>query len=123
LNASVENIFQAVVAHIAYYNLLNDGKAVETKQIIMPDHYSGNKQIAEAIPGNNKAFLGYQVWQTDHYFPNKPVALMKRCWRFLLNKSSVQHYPIAILEMDLNSIFLLCFPTVAITRTTNTTTS
>jgi pimeloyl-ACP methyl ester carboxylesterase len=83
LNSSVEKIFQPVIAQRAFYDLRNDGKALAGKQIIMLDEHNGNKQIAEAIQKNNNAFFQYEVWQTDHPFTNKRVALMKKVLSFL----------------------------------------
>jgi hypothetical protein len=83
LNAPVEKIFQPVITQRAFYDLRNDGKALAGKQIIMLDEHSGNKQIAEAVQKANNSFFQYEVWQTDHPFTNKRVALMKKVLAFL----------------------------------------
>ena len=83
LNAPVEKIFQPVITQRAFYDLRNDGKALAGKQIIMLDEHSGNKQIADAIQKANNTFFQYEVWQTDHPFTNKRVALMKKVLAFL----------------------------------------
>ena len=42
-----------------------------------------NPSAADAIKIKNKAFFEYEVWQTDHSFTNKRVALIKKVLAFL----------------------------------------
>lgn len=83
LNPPVEKIFQPVITMRSFYELRNDGKAIASKQIVMLDEHNGNKQIAEAFQKSNSNFFQYEVWQTDHSFTNKRVALMKKLLAFL----------------------------------------
>lgn len=83
LNTSPEQIFKPVLQKPRYYNLANDGAALANKQIIMLDEHNNNKAIAGAIKEKNKAYFEYNVWQTDHPFTNKRVALIKLVVAFL----------------------------------------
>lgn len=83
LNTPAREIFLPVVKNNSYYDLRNDGVALSGKQIIMLDEHNRNKSIAEAIQKTNKASFEYAVWQTDHSFTNKRVALMKKVLAFL----------------------------------------
>lgn len=83
LNASLDEIFSPVIKEPAYFNLANDAQHLATKQIIMIDEHSKNKPIADAIQKSNHAFFDYQVWQTDHPFTNKRVALINKVLSFL----------------------------------------
>jgi len=83
LNASLKDLFGAVLKQPGYFNLANDGKTLGGKQIIMLDEHSGNQQLAEALKSANTSYFDYQVWQTDHPFTNKRIALMKIVLSFL----------------------------------------
>jgi hypothetical protein len=83
LNSSIKEIFTPLLKKPAYFDLANDGKALANKQIIMLDEHPFNKKIADAIKKENKAYFDYQVWQTDHPFSNKRIALMKLVLSFL----------------------------------------
>jgi len=83
LNTPVEQIFKPVLQRRNFYNLANDGAALAAKQIIMLDEHSGNGSITEAIKTKNNNYFDYQVWQTDHAFTNKRVALIKMMLSFL----------------------------------------
>lgn len=83
LNASLDEIFSPVIKEPTYFNLANDAQHLAGKQIIMIDEHSKNKSIADAIQKHNHAFFEYQVWQTDHPFTNKRVALINRVLSFL----------------------------------------
>lgn len=83
LNATIQQQFEPVVKDTIYYNLANDGKALADKQIVMLDEHQRNASIAAAIKADNKAYFNYDVWQTDHPFTNKRVALIKKVWEFL----------------------------------------
>jgi hypothetical protein len=66
-----------------YYNLVNDGKVLANKQIIMLDEHHGNKSLADAIKNANHSYFDYEVWQTNHPFTNKRVSLMNKLLEFL----------------------------------------
>ena len=83
LNSSIKEIFTPLLTKPAYFDLANDGKALANKQIIMLDEHLFNKKIADAIKKENKTYFDYQVWQTDHPFSNKIIALMKLVLSFL----------------------------------------
>jgi len=83
LNASLKEIFGPVVQDGGYFNLAANASALGGKQIVMLDEHSRNKGLADAIRGANKSYFDYEVWQTDHPFTNKRVALMKRVLQFL----------------------------------------
>jgi uncharacterized protein len=76
-------LFKPVVDNPEYYNLANDSLALSTKQIIMLDEHQRNEHIANAIKNNTKNYFKYEVWQTDHQFTNKRVALIKKVVAFL----------------------------------------
>jgi pimeloyl-ACP methyl ester carboxylesterase len=83
LNASLKEMFNPVIQNRDYYNLVNDGKALADKQIIMLDEHTRNKQLAEALKIANKSYFDYEVWQTDHSFTNKRVSLINKVLAFL----------------------------------------
>jgi pimeloyl-ACP methyl ester carboxylesterase len=83
LNASLKDIFGPVLKNPGYFNLANDAAALAGKQIIMLDEHDHNKQLANTIKSSNKSWFDYQVWQTDHPFTNKRVALFKMVLSFL----------------------------------------
>jgi pimeloyl-ACP methyl ester carboxylesterase len=83
LNSSIKDIFMPVLNDRGYYDLNNDAAALANKQVIMLDEHNGNKQLAETIKGANKSYFNYEVWNTDHPFTNKRVALMKKVLAFL----------------------------------------
>lgn len=83
LNATLKELFTPVIENRNFYTLENDAKALGDKQIIMLDEHSRNKQVAAAFGNANKSFFEYSVWQTDHSFTNKRVALMNKVIAFL----------------------------------------
>jgi pimeloyl-ACP methyl ester carboxylesterase len=83
LNTPIAEIFKPVWQNKQFYNLANDGKALADKQIIMLDEHNGNKETAEALKAENKNYFDYRVWDTDHPFTNKRVALIKLVLSFL----------------------------------------
>jgi len=83
LNASNKEIFSPVLKNPGYFNLANDAAALAGKQIIMLDEHDHNKLLAGAIKSLSKSYFDYQVWQTDHPFTNKRVALIKMVLSFL----------------------------------------
>jgi len=83
LNTSLKDLFTPVMQNKMYYNLVNDGKALADKQVIMLDEHHGNALVADAIRNVNHSWFDYEVWQTDHPFTNKRVSLMNRLLEFL----------------------------------------
>lgn len=83
LNASVKELFSPVIQNRNYYNLVNDGKALAGKQIIMLDEHEGNRQLAETLKSYNTSYFNYEVWQTDHPFSNKRISLINKIVSFL----------------------------------------
>ena len=80
---SGKDLFKPVLENPEYYNLTNTAEALSQKQIIMLEEYQRNPSVADAIKNKNKAFFEYEVWQTDHSFTNKRVALIKKVLAFL----------------------------------------
>ncbi len=80
---SGRDLFKPVADNPSFYNLVNDAAALSSKQIIMLDEHTENKSVAAAIKAGNKNYFKYEVWQTDHPFTNKRVALMKELLAFL----------------------------------------
>lgn len=84
LNVSLKELFSPVIQNRDYFNLINDGKALADKQIVLLDEYYKNKQIAETLKVANKSsYFDYEVWQTDHPFTNKRVSLINKVLEFL----------------------------------------
>ncbi|HTI08083.1 MAG TPA: alpha/beta fold hydrolase [Puia sp.] len=83
LNSSLKDIFSPVLKDPAYFNLATDAKALANKQIIMLDEHSGNKSLAGALKSSHEAYFDYAVWETDHPFTNKRVALIRKVLEFL----------------------------------------
>lgn len=83
LNTPSEKMFQAVINNLGYYNLQNETAALSGKQIIMLDEHNRHKNLAAAIQKANHNYFDYEVWQTDHPFTNKRVALIKKVLMFL----------------------------------------
>lgn len=80
---SGKDLFKPVLENPEYYNLTNTAEALSQKQIIMLEEYQRNPSVADAIKNKNKVFFEYDVWQTDHSFTNKRVALIKKVLVFL----------------------------------------
>ncbi len=76
-------LFQPVIENPGLYNLVNDGKALSNKQILMVDEHPYNKDIVDAVKKETVTYFDYQVWQTDHGFTNKRVSLMNTVLKFL----------------------------------------
>ena len=83
LNTSLKELFKPVITNQAYYNLQNDTAALANKEIIMLDEHTGNKELAGTIRQANHSYFDYEVWQTDHPFTNKRVALINKLIAFL----------------------------------------
>jgi len=83
LNSSLHDIFDPVVKEPDYFNLAKGGKALAKKQIVMLDEHTGNSALAGTLRSGNMSYFEYEVWQTDHPFTNKRVALIKKVLSFL----------------------------------------
>ena len=83
LNTSLKDLYTPVLRNQTYFNLMNDGKSLADKQIIMIDEHQGNTQLADKIKETNKSYFDYKVWQTDHSFTNKRVSLINKVLMFL----------------------------------------
>jgi alpha/beta superfamily hydrolase len=84
LNTTLEDLYNSVDQNKSYYNLINDDfQPLKSKQIVMIDEHKFNYQLAETIKKVNPSYFEYSVWQTDHSFTNKRVALMKTVLNFL----------------------------------------
>ena len=83
LNTPVEEIFSPVIENPTFYDLTNDADSLASKQVVMLDEHSDNKDLADAIRRSSKAYFDYQVWKTDHGFTNKRVSLMNIVLGFL----------------------------------------
>ena len=84
LNTTLEDLYNSVDQNKVYFNLLNDNfESFRGKHIFMIDEHKFNSQLAETIKKPNPSTFEYSVWQTDHSFTNKRVALMKRLVEFL----------------------------------------
>ncbi len=83
LNTSLKDLYTPVIRNQTYFNLLNDGKSLAGKQIIMIDEHQGNKQLAGKMKETNRSYFEYEVWQTDHPFTNKRVSLINKVLQFL----------------------------------------
>ena len=76
-------MFNPVIQNRIYFNLVNDGKALADRQIIMLDKNAKNKHLAEILKGANRSYFEYEVWQTDHPFTNKRISLINKVLAFL----------------------------------------
>ena len=83
LNTPLKDLFMPVMQDQAYYDLINDGKALADKQIIMLDENNRNKEMAGVIKNANHSYFDYEVWQTDHPFTNRRVSLINKVLEFL----------------------------------------
>jgi uncharacterized protein len=83
LNTSLKELFTPVLQDHQSFNLINDGRSLAGKQIIMLDEHNGNKQLSETIKSTNQSYFDYAVWQTDHSFTNKRISLINKLLAFL----------------------------------------
>ena len=83
LNTSLKDLYTPVIQNQTYFNLLNEGKSLADKQIIMIDEHEKNQQLADKIKESNQSYFDYSVWQTDHSFTNKRVSLINKVLAFL----------------------------------------
>ena len=83
LNSSLHEIFDPVIKDKDYFNLALGAKALAHRQVIMLDENTHNSALAGALKSANESYFDYEVWQTDHPFTNKRVALMNKVLAFL----------------------------------------
>lgn len=84
LNTNLESLYNSVDQNKAYYNLINDDfQSIKDKELVLIDEHRFNNQLAETIKKGNPIYFDYAVWQTDHSFTNKRVALMNKLLEFL----------------------------------------
>ena len=83
LKTPTKVIYETVVNEPDYFNLSKQAKALSSKQIVMLDEHSKNKEIAKAIKSTNNTYFDYEVWNTDHAFTNKRVSLINMVLAFL----------------------------------------
>jgi len=83
LNSSLRDMFSPVLEEPDYFNLAKGGKLLAKKQIVMLDEHNRNSALANALKSGNESYFEYDVWQTDHPFTNKRVALIKKVISFL----------------------------------------
>ena len=83
LNTSLKDLYAPVIQNQTYFNLLNEGKSLADKQIIMIDEHEKNQQLADKIKESNQSYFDYSVWQTDHSFTNKRVSLINKVLAFI----------------------------------------
>ena len=83
LNTSLKDLYTPVIQNQTYFNLLNEGKSLADKQIIMIDEHEKNQHLADKIKESNQSYFDYSVWQTDHSFTNKRVSLINKVLAFL----------------------------------------
>ncbi len=83
LNTPLQQMYEPVITNRTYYNIENDTAALSNKQIIMIDEHNRNKALAASLKNDNHNYFDYEVWQTDHPFTNKRVALINKVLKFL----------------------------------------
>jgi len=83
LNSSLHDIFSPVLRDPDYFDLAKGAKALAKKQIVMLDEHIGNNALAHTLKSSNNIYFDYEVWQTDHPFTNKRIALFKKTLKFL----------------------------------------
>ena len=84
-NTSGHALLAAVQANSAAYELAAEAVPLRTKQLVFLDENRRNEQWIKTIGAANKASFRYEVWDTDHPFSNKRIALTKAVLA-LLNK-------------------------------------
>jgi len=82
-NTSGHALLAAVQANTAAYELAAEAVPLSTKQLVFLDENRRNEQWIKVIGAANKASFRYEVWDTDHPFSNKRVALTKTVLEFL----------------------------------------
>ena len=82
-NTSGHALLAAVRANSAAYELAAEAVPLRTKQLVFLDENRRNEQWIKTIGAANKASFRYEVWDTDHPFSNKRIALTKAVLAFL----------------------------------------
>ena len=82
-NTSGHALLAAVQANSAAYELAAEAVPLRTKQLVFLDENRRNEQWIKTIGAANKASFRYEVWDTDHPFSNKRIALTKAVLTFL----------------------------------------
>ena len=82
-NTSGHALLAAVQANSAAYELTAEAGPLRTKQLVFLDENRRNEQWIKTIGAANKASFRYEVWDTDHPFSNKRIALTKAVLTFL----------------------------------------
>lgn len=81
--ASGNALMTPVLANAQAFQLTAIGPALSTKQLVFLDENRRNEAWIKPIGAANKAGFRYEVWDTDHPFSNKRVALTKTVLKFL----------------------------------------
>ncbi|ALW85589.1 hypothetical protein AUC43_11105 [Hymenobacter sedentarius] len=81
--ASGNALMAPVLADAKAFQLNADGTALSKKQLVFLDENRRNEAWIKAIGAANKASFRYEVWNTDHPFSNKRIALTKTVIAFL----------------------------------------
>lgn len=82
-NTSGHALLAAVQANTAAYELAAEAVPLSTKQLVFLDENRRNEQWIKVIGAANKASFRYEIWDTDHPFSNKRIALTKTVLEFL----------------------------------------
>ena len=82
-NTSGHAMLAAVQANTAAYELAAEAVPLSTKQLVFLDENRRNEQWIKVIGAANKASFRYEIWDTDHPFSNKRIALTKTMLEFL----------------------------------------
>lgn len=82
-NTSGHALLAAVQANTAAYELAAEAVPLSTKQLVFLDENRRNEQWIKIIGAANKASFRYEIWDTDHPFSNKRIALTKTVLTFL----------------------------------------
>jgi hypothetical protein len=72
-----------VLANASAYQLTAIGPALGTRQLVFLDENRRNEAWIKRVGAANKASFRYEVWDTDHPFSNKRLALTKTVVAFL----------------------------------------
>lgn len=82
-NTSGKAQLAAMRANPAAYELTGIGPALRDRQLVFLDENRRNEAWIKPIGAANKAGFRYEVWNTDHPFSNKRIALTKAVIEFL----------------------------------------
>jgi lipid A disaccharide synthetase len=84
LNTSLEELYNSVDQNKEYYDLNNeDLRSLKGKHLVMIDEHKFNSKLADNIRKVSQPTFGYEVWETDHSFTNKRIALTNKLLEFL----------------------------------------